>query len=200
MSIHEVKIEMGKSKDTGRKPRHRKSRLLKKLRHSAQQVWRLIPGWVKTVIIGATLIITLLEGYPWLSTQENGLLDPNNALTEMWLVQNDGYIPVTNLGAICAPAAAFSRPGADVEETGIRGIGFKFDNFADYLGHAGTVTLPCFHAVGVQNLRSMTGSELEVEVTYAFYGLDFPILRRSQEFRFECVVGSDYVQHWIYKN
>src|ERR1700730_9517027 len=63
--------------------------------------WKRIPGWLYGAVVALSVLITTLEGYPWLSVQEGPLLDPQNPYSELFSVSNGGYAPVSNLGAYC---------------------------------------------------------------------------------------------------
>src|ERR1039457_2409174 len=73
------------------------------------RAWANPPRWAWVVLVFLATVITLLEGYPWLSVEEGPLLDPNNAYSELFLLKNDGYIPITDLRVICAPSFLLDR-------------------------------------------------------------------------------------------
>src|SRR5437879_2758645 len=64
-------------------------------------LWRRIPGWIKGVVVLATLVVTMLEGVTSLSVDENGLLVPRNPYSTLFSVTNNGYVTVTDLDALC---------------------------------------------------------------------------------------------------
>src|SRR5664279_5448986 len=100
--------------------------------------WKRIPKPIYAVLGIAALAVTLLEGYPWLSIQEGSLTDPGNPFSEMFKVVNGGYVPVTNLDAVCLlggeqPGRVYISPGAyKIIQTG----------FANYLEHDKAATIP----------------------------------------------------------
>lgn len=61
-----------------------------------------VPYWKRghkhlySIIVFATLAITLLEGYPWLSIQTDAILDPSNAYSQMFSIANEGNNIVRN--------------------------------------------------------------------------------------------------------
>jgi hypothetical protein len=57
--------------------------------------------WAWALAVFAATVVSLLEGYPWLSIQEGPLLDPSNPYSEMFSVSNGGYVPITDLDASC---------------------------------------------------------------------------------------------------
>jgi hypothetical protein len=63
--------------------------------------WKKIPAWVYLCIGALSIVITLLEGYPWLSIEEGGFLEPSNPYSKMFKATNSGYLPVTHLTAQC---------------------------------------------------------------------------------------------------
>jgi hypothetical protein len=161
--------------------------------------WKRIPRRTYALVGVFGLAITLFEGYPWLSLHEGGFLQPNNGLSEMWILQNDGYIPITNVGATCTSDAHFSS-SQNSAILHLHNGSFAYANFAEYLGHDGTVTLPCFQVMDIdEQLHLKTGSNLTVAIDYAFYHLNFAVLRRTQKFHFVSIVGSDQVQHWVHR-
>jgi hypothetical protein len=189
-------IDMGKQKPKARKQPSRIYKLLRRLNTHLVIIRKKIPLWAWASVLGLTATITLLEGYPWLSVHENEFLDPSNAFSEMWLLQNDGYVRVTNLDAYCIPDAWAANQKAD-QVQGLTGVGFPFAKFADFLDHSGTVTIPCFHVIDLGGLYTVSGSRLTIEIDYSF--LYIPFVRRFQRFNFESIVGPDGVQHWIHK-
>jgi len=153
------------------------------------EAWKKIPGWAYIGVVVLSIAITLLEAYPWLSIEEQAMLDPTNPYSEMFKVANGGYIPVTNLDVLCTD---------NFDTSGMHGhfsdIENNFRSFAAYLGHGQGVTLPCFRSVLIPGLGAREGATLDVTVTYSYYLV--PKLRRSQAFRFRSIVGSDGSSHW----
>jgi hypothetical protein len=137
------------------------------------------------IAVGA--LTTIMTWYPWLSIQRSGMVDPRNPYSEMFEISNGGYIPLTNLDSHCI--ANFDTPGVHLRNSGMWAIGF-----ANYLGHGGTVTLPCFRLFHISEMPS--GAKLDIEVIYAFYHLNPQWLRRSQVFHFQSIRGDDGSQHW----
>jgi hypothetical protein len=155
--------------------------------------WRKIPGWVWWIVTFFATLITLLGGYPWLSVEEGPLLDPNNAYTELFLLKNEGYIPITDLQVICTPTFLLGQARFGWEGVSL-GLPIK-PNVV--LAHDGTITLPCFQTVGLVGEHMSAGSTLDIRITYAFFHLNFHPLRRIQSFHFKSVIGTDHAQHWI---
>jgi hypothetical protein len=71
---------------------------------------------------------------------------------------------------------------------------------ADYLGHEGIATVPCFKLFQTGGDTVSNGSTLKITITYAIFYLNWKPLRRSQEFHFRSIVGTDNSQHWIFEN
>jgi hypothetical protein len=156
--------------------------------------WKKIPPAAYAVLGASALLITLLEGYPWLSVEEGSLLDPTNPFSELFSVSNGGYIPLAHLDATCAFNFDTVKPHTTVIFD--TGAGFLYPDFADYLSHGGRVTLPCFHTFDVKGRGVASGARLDVTISYAFYGANLTFLRRSQNFHFKSIVGTDNAQHW----
>jgi len=141
----------------------------------------------------AALAVTLLEGYPWLSIQEGALINPGDPFTEMFKVTNSGYIPATNLDAVCFFGGG-EQPGRI--HMGPRAVKILRPGFADYLAHDKTATIPCFGALVIDDANISGGATMEITISYAFWRLNWNPLRRSQTFRFTSVRGTDGSQHW----
>lgn len=120
-------------------------------------------------------------------------MDPTNPYSQMFRVTNGGYIPVTDLDAICN--ANGSLAGDKFED-----FKLHFGPFADYLGHGGSVTCPCFRMfnLGKEDASAPEGNTLDITITYDFFHLNWKPIRRSQTFRFKSAVGRDNSQHWIF--
>jgi len=162
--------------------------------------WKRIPSWVYALLVAFSIVITLLEGYPWLSVEESTFVDPQNPFSQMFKLKNGGYIPVTNLDAYCNPT--FHASG--IRPITVRNNTIQFIRFADYLAHDGSVTIPCFKIPNIFKQESpgpiANNSSLTIEITYAFFSLDVSWLRRSQKFKFVSITGADGTQHWIFKS
>jgi hypothetical protein len=155
----------------------------------SQSLIRKVPKAVWWVIGALAVIVTLLEGYPWLSIQEGVLLNPSNPYSELFSISNAGYIPVTDLDASCV--VNFQSPHSSMTNSGA-----TFRGFAQYIGHGKTATIPCFMTVSAWQVPS--GARFDVYISYAFYHLNFDRLRRHQVFQFQCILGNDGAPHWIF--
>lgn len=153
--------------------------------------WRKIPKWVRIVGVVLSVAVVIAEIYPWLSVRQGLTLDPNNAYSTLWDVVNGGYIPITNLTAVCAPDP-FSISGAKFSQ-----VTFSMGDFADVLSHDGFATIPCFHMILAKGIRVTPGERFTVIIQYAFLYLNIRPLRRSQTFRFQAVQAADGTYHWI---
>jgi hypothetical protein len=154
--------------------------------------WKRIPRWLYWFVVLFATVITLAEGYPWLSIQRGEMIDPLNPYSEAFDVSNGGYIPITNIGVICGLNFTDSRGNK------FNNFLVKFPQFADYLEHNGTATVPCFRSVAANNWPLESGAELTVTISYAFYHANLPFLRRSQTFRFKSIVDKSGLHHWLY--
>jgi hypothetical protein len=159
--------------------------------------WKLIPRSIYVGVSGLGVVavcVTLLQAYPWLAIEEGQRLDQRNELSQMFMVVNDGYIPLVKLDALCdSHFKATNSIGGSVNFASP----VTFQGFAENLGHDGHVTLPCFRLFQMgSNYQMSQGTTLNVVITYAFWGLNFPHLRRSQVFRFRAVRGRDGTSQW----
>jgi hypothetical protein len=162
--------------------------------------WKLIPRSIYLGLSGLgslAVLVTLLQAYPWLSIEDGQRLDSRNELSQMFMVVNDGYMPLTKLDAICDPHfKATSSVGGSISISDSPAI---FKGFAENLGHDGHVTIPCFRIFQMgSNYQMSEGTTLNVAITYAFWGLNYPYLRRSQVFQFRSVRGRDGTSQWQY--
>jgi hypothetical protein len=154
--------------------------------------WKKIPIAVYAVLAVLALLVTLLEGYPWLSIEEGYLLDRSNPYSELFVVTNTGYIPVTDLGATCSVRLSVAN-GTTL--TMPPDTGLQFPHFADYLGHEGHATIPCFRAVESSGMVE-GGAALTITISHALWSVNIKAFRRSQRFRFKSIGAKDGSQHW----
>lgn len=152
-------------------------------------LWRRFVRMKYAVLVFVATVVTVLEGYPWLSIEEGALLDPPNPYSELFKLSNDGYLPVTDLDADCKFSGTFN--GWHVKDNIA-----KYRDFAGCLLHGGTVTIPCFTMLGGPDISQSPGNVLDIKVTYALYHLNIKALRRSQTFHFKALTGTDNAQHW----
>src|SRR5690348_13377828 len=103
--------------------------------------WRLVPRWIWIWIVAFSVLITLAEAFPWLSVQNGRILDPRNPYSELFTLKNEGYVPVTDLTAICMMSFT------DTHENGFSDTKVTYPNFAKYMPHAASATIPCFRSV-----------------------------------------------------
>jgi hypothetical protein len=154
--------------------------------------WKKIPLAVYAVLGASALLITLLEGYPWLTIQETGALNPTDPYSEMFTIRNSGYWPLINLNADCA--YSFNISFAKVSDAHAMQQGF----FADVLIHDKPVTIPCFENLQIKNLLISSGATLTIRIGYGFYPVSNAHFRTSQVFRFESALGENGAHHWKY--
>jgi hypothetical protein len=119
----------------------------------------------------------------------------------LFVISNEGYIPITDLGADCIP----SFYGNSEHVTNIHSVNNRYSiaKFADYLGHGDKVTAPCFEFIN--NLQTYgepvnvaNGATLEIVVSYSFMHINVRYSRRSQRFTFRSVIAKDKSQHWLF--
>jgi hypothetical protein len=184
----------GKHKGKRKKGKKRRPKPLQRLRWILRTAWTKIPTWVKAVVIPATLLITLFQAYPWLSIQKDVVLDPKNPYSQMFLLRNTGYIPITSLDANCI--MAFTDNHGNTWDR----VSVPSPRFAGYLAHDWQTTVPCFNAIDVRHnaIEISAGAFLNVHISYAFFYVNISPLRRSQEFHFKSVIAKDGTQHWTF--
>lgn len=156
--------------------------------------WLKLPKWVWVALVVLATVITLLEGYPWLSVEEGARLDERNPYSTLFSVTNEGYIPATDFDSDC------SLSFTDNERSNFNTTVVNH-HFAQRLNHAGKATLPCFRSVLLGQYASFTRvGDLTETVTYSLYPFSFKFLRKRQVFRFSAVSGQDGKMHWIFVN
>jgi hypothetical protein len=128
---------------------------------------------------------------------EGAMLNPSNPFSEMFLVSNEGYIPLAHLDALCS--LNMHLVGMHSGLSMPPDAGFMYEDFSTYLAHGNKATIPCFHIVGIKHDAVANGATLDVTISYSFYGINLKFLRRSQVFHFKSVVGDDNSQHWIFQ-
>lgn len=150
--------------------------------------WKRIPAWIYALLGGLAIVVTLLEGYPWLSVEEGPILEPHNPLSEMFQVVNGGYVTVTDLDAHCIVTMESTH------HVSFNDSGFNFPGFANYLAHDGRTTIPCFRSI--RGLEFLDGSKLDIVITYAMFHANIKFLRKSQTFHFKSVADRQGLLHW----
>jgi hypothetical protein len=149
-------------------------------------LWRRILRWKWASIVVLATVVTLFQGYPWLSVQRGGMLNPRNPYSEMFEVSNGGYIPLTDVRVLCI----FNAQSSSIHISDSR---FESD-VAAYLEHGRTATVPCFYVFDISEIPGR--AHFQMTITYAFYHLNLRMLRRSQVFQFESIPSEDGTQHW----
>jgi hypothetical protein len=179
------------------KKRQRKTR--KPKQHSKQppvpvpasSLWYRIPKWIYLMAAILAVVVTLAEAIPWLAVQEGSLLDSANPYSEMFKVVNSGYIPVTNLDALCTMNGTFGHDHLIDVSFGVR-------DFAGYLAHDGYATVPCFRLIRSHGGAPNDGATLDITIKYSYSHLTYRKLRRAQTFHFKSVAGDENSQHWVF--
>ena len=168
---------------------------------------RKIPPTVYAVLVSLGLLITLLEGYPWLPLQEGGgTINPLNPYKTLFLLVNQGYAPITDIDVQCIPQFKttdyVSFPGEITVQHPVAGTYW----------HNGQATLPCVGSVNYPDephppggilLRPnslITEASMQVKVIYSFLGLRFKQLRRSQTFKLRAIRVADGSFRWLISN
>lgn len=158
---------------------------------ASKSILRKTPSYLYWFCAICAIAIGISQGYPWLHLEKDYSLNPSNPFAQRWLVVNGGYIPVTDLDAVCIANATQRATGStygDIRDTR--------KQFADYLGHDGRVTVPCLTIwTGTKPIFD-EGATLDITISYAFYHLNLQMLRRSQAFHFRSKRAIDGSQGW----
>lgn len=108
-------------------------------------VWKRTSTWVVSLLCLLASIGTLFQIWPRLAIEESAYLDPANPYTELFTLENNGYIPATDITA-SAPSSNFDIPGHIHYSNNFNG---SVGRLASYLGHGDKVTLPTSMFVGM---------------------------------------------------
>jgi hypothetical protein len=154
---------------------------------------RKIPWGVWTFIAVLALVVTLLEGYPWLSIEENANLDERNPYSTMFLIANEGYVPATDVTVDCKVSSLATDVGSTAQNLRLTA------RVASFMTHSQRRTLPCFQMIGLDNSVSFAEvGDLTMTVTYSLFPFSpvFSGLRRNQVFHFKSISSHDGRIHW----
>ena len=164
--------------------------------HGPTTFWRKVPKWVYGLGAAFCLVITLLEGYPWLSISGGERLAANNAFSEIFNVTNEGYVPIAEPHVDCECHYKF-RPRGQPEFIFSPTFSIDMPPIA-FLGHGARFSAPCY-SITVKPPGDvegpLSGSILDIKVSYAFWPITLGWLRRSQSFHLEAVGEQDSL-HW----
>jgi hypothetical protein len=109
----------------------------------------------------------------------------------MFTLSNEGYIPITQPQIDCLFMLKIVKSG----QSTMFSIPMRPQlDFTGSLGHGARITVPCF--AKVSGLDPVSGSKLDVKISYTLWHLNLLWLRRSQTFHFVSVGGSNNSLHW----
>jgi hypothetical protein len=159
-------------------------------------LWRKVPRWAYGLVIALSLVITALQGYPWLTIAGGARLNPNNPFSEIFNVTNEGYIPITDPHIDCVWHWKYHVQGWPESSFNIAFTpGFPSISF---VGHGAKFSAPCYDLEFLNNPafeRPLPGSSIDVKVSYAYWPINLRWLRRSQTFHLK-TVGKEGSQQW----
>src|SRR5271163_3666205 len=78
-------------------------------KNKSVSVLKRIPRWFYLSLVVGTLLVTLLEGYPWLSLQKDDSLNSQNPYKTMFVAANDGYVLITDVDVSCIVSATTTK-------------------------------------------------------------------------------------------
>ena len=158
-------------------------------------LWKRIPKWLYGCAVILTIAITLLTDYQWLHIEKDSSLNPTSPFSQFLVIANGGYIPLTGLDAECGFSTELKGKVSGEISSGHD----IWRGFAHSLPHDGRATVPCRPIWSGRDVQFPDGAIFEINITYAYYHLNLGFLRRSQDFHFTSIVGSDGSQHWQYE-
>jgi hypothetical protein len=165
-----------------------------------RKLWRQIPRWLYAAVGGVGLLITLTEALPWLSIAEGDRLDAANPFSQIFIIKNEGYLPIFSPDVTCDKHVKLvAKDGRVGFET------FHFTAHGPYppmIVHEGTFTASCYALelnFSPSNIAAnVPGSMLDIKITYGFWQTIRPFWRRAQSFHFETRSWDDgKTQQWV---
>jgi len=157
-------------------------------------LWKKIPKFLYYWGAILSIAVILLTGYPWLHIEKDSSLNPTSPFSQFLVIANGGYIPLTGLDAECGFSTELKGKVSGEISSGHD----IWRGFAHSLPHDGRATVPCRPIWSGRDVQFPDGAIFEINITYAYYHLNLGFLRRSQDFHFKSIVGSDGSQHWQY--
>jgi hypothetical protein len=128
--------------------------------------------------------------YPWIQIERDFFYNPKDPFSASFYVQNDGFIPLTKISALCNSSYQL-RPSINITDN----ITHTHEGVLNRLGHGERQSISCDSISRYVTTPSHLdkGTKLAVIVLYRFLG--FP---RNQTFHF--TLGSDATgqYHWRY--
>jgi hypothetical protein len=154
--------------------------------------WKKIHGSIYTSMVFLAIVITLAEGYPWLSIAEGERLNLSDPFSELFTATNEGYVPIIVPEVTCVFHRNLFLFGRNVAWN--LQVQPEFNSTITVVGHGEKFTVPCAWAklIGVDPLP---GSTMDIKISYAFWPVSVRWLRRSQGFHLQ-TVGEKNSQHW----
>jgi len=157
--------------------------------------WKRIPGSIWGALVLLTLLITLLEGYPWLSVEIGERIEPNEPYTTLFQVVNEGYAPISHLDAECSFSIEASTE--KLKDIQMSNIVQQAHDFAQFLTHARRATIPC-NLLVLPGPKQIKAATFEITISYSFYPFTIQFLRRHQHFRFRGIPDSKGNIKWTF--
>jgi len=154
-------------------------------------LWKRIPAWAYVALGMLAALIGIIQSYPFFSCTEGARLQPSDPYSQMFVLTNEGYIPVTNPQISCLYQMKIVEYGTS---TFISIPIMPVVSHPNILAHGGRVTASCY--AQVKGITVVPGSKLDVTINYAFWHMDFSWLRRSQTFHLQSVGGADNTVYW----
>jgi hypothetical protein len=178
------------------KPERKSKHVSQEARVKPIPTWRKVPKWVYFLIVAFSVLITLLEGYPWLSIAGGERLNPSNPFSEIFNVTNEGYIPITEPHVDCEWHYKYQVQGWP-ESTFYIAFSPQIPPIS-FIGHEARFSAPCYSLKFANNPameHPLSGSTMDIKISYGFWPISLRWLRRSQTFHLETVGEQDSL-HW----
>jgi hypothetical protein len=160
------------------------------------RVFGLIPTWVRWFLSVFGVAVALVQLRPSLNLQKDESLSPNNPYRTMFVVANDGYIPITNIVVTC-----LSNSGGNKFKISNSGMTIPIEGT---FGHNRHFTLPCTNLINgtpdsLDAFKLPRGSkfdqaELTVYIHYSFLGA----FNHSEKFLLKAEPADNGSLHWAY--
>jgi hypothetical protein len=144
---------------------------------------------VKAAVVTGATFLAYLTSVPHLSIQEDFPVDPSNPYSESFSIENEGFLPATDLSADCRINMS-NAPNRKMNSNMV------VDHVAAKVPYKRRISLPCDRFMSYPNMILDQPGVLIINVTYFVAGTP---LTRMQSFKFETTQQADGTYRWLYR-
>ncbi|MBS1801883.1 MAG: hypothetical protein JST28_00875 [Acidobacteria bacterium] len=157
------------------------------------------------VVVLAT-VITMLEGYPWITLQKDDSLVPTNPYKFLFYITNEGYFPATNVDVSCSSSFRASNGNVFRDNIGQDSIAGpiwhsqkRFLRCTQVLQIGNEPTLHTFTLAHSRNPTDVIEADMAVTVSRAICWINIRPLRVVSTFHMHAVRKNDGTFQWTYQ-